>query len=195
MSHPASDPIAAFREAFARAQDHEDHDPTAMTLATVDENGRPSARMVLLKGVDERGFSFYTNLESRKGQALAKNPYAALCIHWPKAAEQIRVEGRVELVSAEEADAYFASRVRGSQIGAWASEQSRPLHSREELEARVAELTTRFEGGPVPRPPHWSGYRVIPDRIEFWFGKDSRLHDRFVYVREGAGWRCERLHP
>ncbi|MRG92070.1 pyridoxamine 5'-phosphate oxidase [Polyangium spumosum] len=195
MSHPASDPIAAFREALARAEEREDHDPTAMTLATIDEGGRPSARVVLLKGVDARGFSFYTNLESRKGQALARNPHVALCIHWPKAAEQIRVEGRVEPVSVEEADAYFASRPRGSQIGAWASDQSRPLVSRAELEARVAEVTARFEGRPVPRPPHWSGYRVVPDRIEFWFGRDSRLHDRHVYVRDGDGWRCERLQP
>ncbi len=195
MSHPASDPISAFRDALARAEGRETDDPTAMTLATIDEDGRPSARVVLLKSVDPRGFSFFTNLESRKGRALAKNPYVALCIHWPKGAEQVRVEGRVEPVSEAEADAYFASRVRGSQIGAWASDQSRPLASREELEARVAEMTARFEGGPVPRPPHWSGYRVIPDHIEFWFGKDSRLHDRFVYVREGEGWRCERLHP
>jgi len=150
---------------------------------------------VLVKDVNERGVSFYTNLESRKARSIEKNPNVALCIHWPRGLEQVRIEGRAEPVSDAEADAYFASRVRGSQIGAWASDQSQPLASREELEARVEEVATRYEGHPVPRPPRWSGYRVVPDRIEFWFGKADRLHDRFAYVREGEGWRCDMLYP
>jgi len=195
MSHPVADPIAAFRESLARARLRETSDPTAMTLATVAASGRPSARMVLLKDADERGFTFYTNHESRKAREMAENPFVALCILWAVGAEQVRVEGRIERVSDAESDAYFASRPRGSQIGAWASEQSRPLAAREQLEARVLEITTRFEGKAIPRPENWGGYRVVPDRIEFWFGKESRLHDRFVYLREGGGWRVERLNP
>jgi pyridoxamine 5'-phosphate oxidase len=195
MNHPVADPLAAFREALSRAQSREPHDATAMTLATVDAEGRPSARIVLLKGVDAQGFTFYTNRESRKGRDLSENPRAALCIHWPAGAEQVRVEGRVERLPDEESDAYFASRPRGSQLGAWASEQSRPLATRTELEERVREIDARWAGKPVPRPPHWGGYRVVPERIEFWFGRDDRLHDRFVYERDGEGWRTVRLNP
>jgi pyridoxamine 5'-phosphate oxidase len=195
MNHPVADPIAAFREALARARQRETSDATAMTLATALASGRPSARMVLLKDADERGFTFYTNHESRKALEMAENPYAALCIHWPVGAEQVRVEGRIERVSDAESDAYFASRPRGSQIGAWASAQSRPLVAREDLEERVREIMARFDGQPIPRPANWGGYRVVPDRIEFWFGKESRLHDRYVYVREGSAWRVERLNP
>jgi pyridoxamine 5'-phosphate oxidase len=139
--------------------------------------------------------AFYTNHESRKALEMAENPCAALCIHWPVGAEQVRVEGRIERVSDAESDVYFASRPRGSQIGAWASAQSRPLVAREDLEERVREIMARFEGKPIPRPANWGGYRVVPDRIEFWFGKESRLHDRYVYVREGIAWRVERLNP
>lgn len=195
MNHPVADPLAAFREALRRALSREPYDANAMTLATVDAEGRPSARIVLLKDVDAQGFAFYTNRESRKGRELSENPRAALCIHWPAGAEQVRVEGRVERLSDEESDTYFASRPRGSQLGAWASEQSRPLATREELEARVRELDARWAGKPVPRPPHWGGYRVVPERIEFWFGRDDRLHDRFVYERDGQGWRTVRLNP
>lgn len=195
MNHPVQDPIAAFQEAFSRAKARETSDATAMTLATVSAEGRPSARVVLLKGVDERGFVFYTNFSSRKSQEIAVNPFVALCIHWPKGVEQVRIEGRVEQVSAAEADAYFASRPRGSQIGAWASAQSEVVASREELEKAFAETEARFEGRDVPRPPHWGGFRVVPERIEFWFGRNDRMHDRFVYVRTDAGYASHRLCP
>ena len=168
-----------------------------MTLATADAAGRPSARIVLLKGIDPRGFVFFTNRESRKARELEERPFAALVLHWPKAAEQIRVEGRVERVSDAESDLYFATRPRGSQIGAWASSQSRPLESREALLNRVREAEARFAGQPVPRPPFWGGYRLVPDRIEIWRGQESRLHDRVVYARDAEGdpWREERLYP
>jgi pyridoxamine 5'-phosphate oxidase len=195
MNHPVQDPIAAFNAALARARVRETSDATAMTLATVSADGRPSARVVLLKGADDRGFVFYTNFSSRKGRDIEKNPFVALCIHWPKAVEQVRVEGRVERVSDAEADAYFASRPRGSQLGAWASTQSEEVASREELEKAFAEVTARFEGREVPRPPHWSGYRVVPDRIEFWFGRDDRMHDRYLYVRTENGFSTSRLCP
>jgi pyridoxamine 5'-phosphate oxidase len=190
----SEDPIARFLDAFDRAKSIEPHDPTAMMLATADARGRPSARMVLLKGVDARGFVFHTNRESRKGHELADNPFAALVIHWPASGQQIRIEGHVEQVADEESDAYFASRPRGSQIGAWASQQSRVLSSLEELDARAREVEQQFPG-PVPRPPHWGGYRVVPDRIEFWFQRQSRLHERIVYIREGMSFRVERLYP
>lgn len=190
------DPIARFGELFAKAAAREPYDHTACSLATVDLEGRPTNRMVLLKGFDERGFVFYTNRRSPKGRHLEARPYAALCFYWPSIGDQVRIEGRVELVSDEESDAYFATRPRGSQLGAWASEQSRPLPSRMELVSRYLQYKVRFMGRPVPRPPFWGGYRVVPERIEFWHNGLFRLHDRFLYTRtpEG-GWRVERLSP
>lgn len=166
-----------------------------MTLATVGPTGRPSARIVLLKEVDDRGLVFFTNRESRKAHEIQHNPYAALCIHWSRAAMQVRVEGRVETISDEASDAYFATRPRGSQISAWASAQSAPLPSREVLMARVREVEARFAGQDVPRPPFWGGYRVVPDRIEIWRSQEDRLHDRVTYERDGDGWRVARLYP
>ncbi|WP_437521014.1 pyridoxamine 5'-phosphate oxidase [Sorangium sp. So ce726] len=190
-----TDPFVLARELLEQRQTTEPTDATAMTLATADASGRPSARMVLLKGIDDRGFVFFTNYESRKSMDLEANPFAALCIHWAKAAEQIRVEGRIERVSDAESDAYFETRARGSQIGAWASRQSALLPSREALLDRVREIERRFEGRPVPRPEFWGGYRVVPERVEFWYGQENRLHDRVVYVRHGDSWRVERLYP
>ncbi|WP_437826781.1 pyridoxamine 5'-phosphate oxidase [Sorangium sp. So ce1153] len=195
MTTEPTDPFVLARELLEQRQTTEPTDATAMTLATADASGRPSARMVLLKGIDDRGFVFFTNYGSRKAAELEANPFAALCIHWAKAAEQIRVEGRVERVTEAESDAYFATRPRGSQIGAWASRQSAPLPSRERLIERVREIEARFDGRPVPRPEFWGGYRVVPDRIELWRGQESRLHDRVVYHRDGDGWRVERLYP
>jgi pyridoxamine 5'-phosphate oxidase len=170
-------------------------EPTAFALATVNEDGQPSVRMLLLKEVDDRGFVFYTNLESRKGGELAKNRRAAMNFHWAPLERQVRIEGRVTLVSDDEADAYFATRERGSQIGAWASRQSRPMERAGDLDVRVAEIEKRFEGRDVPRPPFWSGFRLVPAAIEFWAGKPSRLHDRQLYTREGDGWRVAILYP
>jgi pyridoxamine 5'-phosphate oxidase len=170
-------------------------EPTAFTLATVGADGQPSARIVLLKGVDARGFVFYTNHESRKGRELLAHPPAAMVFHWQPLERQVRVEGLARQVSPEEADAYFASRARGSQIGAWASRQSQPIAMTGDLEARVEEMEARFADKPVPRPPHWSGFRIVPSRIEFWQNMPSRLHQRDLYHREADGWRVERLYP
>ena len=170
-------------------------EPTAFALATVGVDRQPAVRMVLLKGVDERGFVFYTNYESRKGRELLATPKAAMCFHWMPFERQVRVDGAVEQVSDAEADAYFASRELGSRIGAWASAQSRAIAPEGELERRVAEYTAKFADGDVPRPPHWSGFRIVPSRMEFWQGMPSRLHRREVYVREGEGWRVEVLYP
>lgn len=189
------DPLALFRDLFERAASAEEGDPTAVALATADPQGRPSVRIVLLKGVDARGFVFYTNLASRKARELAVNPAAALCFHWPALAAQVRAEGNVEAVTAEEADLYFSTRPRGSQIAAWASRQSEELSSRDRLVERYEALERRFAGGPVPRPPFWSGYRLIAQRIEFWRGMENRLHHRTLYVRDGTGWTARQLYP
>ena len=195
MDSSAADPFARFEEWMAEAAKSEPNDPNAVCLATSTPDGRPSARMVLLKGIDPRGFVFYTNLESRKGGELAANPEAALCFHWKTLQRSVRVEGQVEPVAAEEADAYYASRARGSRIGAWASRQSRPLEGRFALERAVAEFTLKFGIGEIPRPGFWSGFRVLPRRIEFWRDMPFRLHDRQVFHREGEGWRVEALYP
>ncbi len=191
----ATQPVARFHEAFERAKAARIAQPEAMALATADAQGRPSVRMVLLKHADERGFVFYTNLESRKGDELAVNPHVALCFFWEAINEQVRVEGRAEPVSDAEADAYFASRAWGSQLGAWASAQSRPMSSRASLVANVAAVTLRFAGRSVPRPPHWSGFRVVPSRIEHWKGQESRLHLRELWERRGEGWESHLLFP
>jgi pyridoxamine 5'-phosphate oxidase len=189
------DPISRFLEWFEEAKRREPELPEAMALATADPAGAPSVRMVLLKDVDRRGFVFYTNLDSRKGRELTANGKAALLFHWKSLHRQVRVEGPAEPVADAEAEAYFASRDRGAQIGAWASEQSRVLTGRLDLEKRVAKFAAQFGLGKVPRPPFWSGYRIVPERIEFWSEGSFRLHDREVYTRSGDGWRIERLYP
>jgi pyridoxamine 5'-phosphate oxidase len=189
-----ADPIARFQAAFAAARAAEPHDASAMTLATVDARGRPAARVVLLKGADARGFTFFTNFGSRKARELDAHPFAALAIHWPASLLQVRVEGAVTRVADDEADAYFATRPRESQLGAWASRQSDPLASRPALEARFAEFALRFPLA-VPRPAFWGGFRLAPEAIEFWHAGPHRLHDRFLYTRGDAGWTMTRLNP
>ncbi len=192
---PADNPIELFNAWFEEAQRNEPDNPNAMALATVGPDGAPSIRMVLLKGVDDGGFVFYTNLESRKGVELLAHGHAALCFHWKSLRRQVRIEGSASLVTDEEADAYFATRPRGSQIGAWASAQSRPMSGKAELLKSVAAHTAKFGIGRVPRPPHWSGFRVVPERIEFWRDGQFRLHDRLVYERRDGGWSTETLYP
>ena len=190
----SANPITEFLNAIERAANRQ-VDTAPVALATADASGRPSVRMVLLRGVDDRGFVFHTNYNSRKARELTENPHAALCIHWHSLEEQIRIEGRVERLTDAESDAYFDSRPRGSQLGAWSSNQSAVLPSRETLEQEYREVERRFEGKPVPRPAFWGGFRLIPRTIEFWFGRPDRLHDRLLYVRENGGWKIERLYP
>ena len=197
-ARPKGDPIARFVELFEQAKALPRDilpEPTAFALGTVDERGNPSVRIVLLKQVDEEGFVFYTNFESRKGRELLTARRAALCFHWQALEVQVRAEGPARPVTTAEADAYFASRARGSQIGAWASLQSQPMESPGDLDRRVAEIESRFAGRDVPRPPHWSGFRVVPERVEFWKGMPSRLHVRHLYVRERSGWNVQQLYP
>jgi pyridoxamine 5'-phosphate oxidase len=191
----ATDPFQLFDQWFAEAQASELNDAEAMALATADASGRPSVRMVLLKGHGPDGFVFYTNDQSAKGNQLAGNPQAALLFHWKSLRRQVRVEGPVERVSVEESDAYFASRSRDSQLGAWASDQSRPLDSRDIFESRFEEMEERFEGQDVPRPPHWGGYRVIPNRIEFWSDRPHRLHERRLFTQLDGQWSEGLLYP
>ncbi|GBR29214.1 pyridoxamine 5'-phosphate oxidase [Kozakia baliensis] len=190
-----ADPFDLFATWMREAEAHEPNDPNAMALATATPDGRPSVRTILLKGADRRGFVFYTNLESRKGEELEANPQAALLFHWKSLRRQIRIEGPVERVSDEEADRYFASRSRNSRLGAIASDQSRPLPDRAIFEHRIAEATARYEGQEPPRPPNWSGFRVIPQIIEFWQDRPYRMHDRATWTREGEGWDVTRLYP
>ncbi|MBY0408452.1 MAG: pyridoxamine 5'-phosphate oxidase [Rickettsiales bacterium] len=191
------DPIARFSAWMEEAKSHPGiSEPTAMTVATVDGEGKPSARILLLKGHDARGFTFYTNSESRKGEELKHNPHVALCFYWMPLQRQVRIEGSVTKVEGEEADAYFASRRRESRIGAWASQQSRPLENREVFMQALAEQTKRFEGKDVPRPAHWYGWRLAPERMEFWQEVEFRLHDRDVYTRNAEGdWNLGKLYP
>jgi pyridoxamine 5'-phosphate oxidase len=189
------DPLRQFRSWFDEARAADIRFPETMTLATATPDGRPSARMVLLKGADERGFAFYTNRDSRKGRELSGNPRAALVVYWQALGRQVRVEGRVEPVGFDESAAYWATRPRASRLSAWASPQSEPVASREELEAAVADVAGDFAEDEVPLPPHWGGYRVVPETIELWEHREDRLHDRVLYTRGGDGWRKERLAP
>ena len=196
MSQSSIDPIALFSAWYREAEAAEPVNPGAMTLATASAEGRPSARMVLLKGHGADGFVFYTNLNSAKSAELDANPHAALCFYWKSLARQVRIEGRVEPVVEADADAYFATRARGSQIGAWASDQSQPLESREVLEQRAEEYEAKYPTDDIPRPPFWSGYRVVPETIEFWTERGDRLHDRQLFERTADGaWRVSWLYP
>lgn len=190
-----TDPFRLFADWFAEARESEPNDPDAMALATATPDGRPSVRMVLLKGHGPHGFTFYTNLDSRKGAELAANPRAALLFHWKSLRRQVRIEGPVEPVPDQDADAYFATRSRDSQLGAWASWQSRPLDARPTFEKRYEELARRFDGADVPRPPRWSGYRLKPELFEFWTDRPHRLHERRLFTAEHAGWREGLLYP
>ena len=187
--------INAFREKYNRTAELGVREPSAMSLATVDANGQPSIRTVLLRGIDERGFVFFTNSQSRKGEQMTGNPQVALTFYWDAWAEQVHVEGRVEVIPDSESDEYWKTRARLSQIGAWGSDQSRPLSGRDEFMASVADIEKRFEGQDVPRPPHWFGYRVVPHRIELWSGREGRLHERFVYEADGETWTKQMLYP
>jgi pyridoxamine 5'-phosphate oxidase len=190
-----ADPVAQFRAWFAQALAAGLAEPNAMTLATCTPDGRPSARVVLLKALDERGFAFFTSYDGRKARELAANPRASLVFYWAELERQVRVEGGVERTSEADSDAYFESRPRGSQLGAWSSEQSRVVANRAVLEERVVELEAKYANGPVPRPPFWGGFRVRPEAVEFWQGRSSRLHDRLRYRRDGTRWVIERLCP
>ncbi|MBS1103045.1 pyridoxamine 5'-phosphate oxidase [Gluconobacter sp. Dm-62] len=190
-----ADPFALFATWMSDAEASEPNDPNAMAVATSAPDGHPSVRMLLLKGVDERGFVFYTNLESRKGRELLANPHIALLFHWKSIRRQIRIEGPVEAVSDAEADAYFASRSRTSRLGAIASDQSRPLDNRSTFEERLKAADETYGDGPIPRPANWSGFRVLPEAIEFWQDRPYRLHDRAVWTRDGNGWNVTRLYP
>jgi pyridoxamine 5'-phosphate oxidase len=191
----SDDPIVRFRREYVRASATEEFDVSRCALATVDGQGHPMVRFVLLKGFDETGFVFYTSFESAKAKHLDANPHAALAFHWHTIGVQVRIRGPVTKVSDEEADAYFASRDRGSQLGAWASRQSAILDKQESLDVALAEAAKRFKDVSVPRPPFWGGYRVAPTSIEFWENRDDRLHDRWLYEREGGAWRVVRLYP
>lgn len=196
--YPVQNPLSRFNRLYAQAQQIERTilpDPNAMSLATVGMSGNPSVRIVLMKDVDERGFVFYTNLDGRKGRELRTYPMAAICFHWPTLEVQVRAEGPVSLVSDEEADAYFATRPRESQIGAWASIQSQPIEHANDLAERVAEYDEKFKGREVPRPPHWSGFRLRHETIEFWKSRPGRLHERHLYTRSGESWIMETLYP
>ena len=191
----STDPFALFEEWFAEARESEPNDPDAVAFASADASGRPSVRMVLLRRAGPDGFGFFTNVDSRKGEELVANPFGALAIHWKSLRRQVRAEGPVELVSDEEADAYFAGRSRESQLGSWASDQSRPLESREVFEQRYEDMRRRFDGEAVPRPPRWSGFRLKPERIEFWSDRPHRLHERRLFTRAGDGWAESLLYP